>query len=740
MQHHIVFQDSYENVQEINNIRDSFSDESFDDDSKVLVNLNKLNKSLNDDIKLDIVIVYNYWLMISIYFKNKKLDRPWEESSIQKVFISFIRIIEFCVFIQNLEFKNIFLLVENDFMCLFDHFKSLSNVKEDLPFRIEKDIKKKINYIVLDEGVYYHSIINIQPRRKDNTNLFTYYFKLNNESIPKILKFISSNGGSGSKGNSLGFYKEPLDSFNTFDNSRFSIKKLDKNNESDIEYATKSPRIDFLETLKYLRCENFKDLSSNSNYKKHLISKAISISITKNHLSTNSNKNYPNLNLLIEFLSYLEDSNNFDKKHYSLVVLSILLGIKIESLLYTSKERHSNIRFISNDNSLKISMENDIFAKEEGFSKNVKNTEVKIILSPKLLKHWNNMQIKISSSDIEKTIETILNEISKSLKKACNSFNKTINININYLSLYRNHYYNLLHKTTNIGLLFFGKLQKCDKARVCYASQKNRLFLLENWIYEFSNILKLDNNILPSIPSSDVLVSVGSPFVVKVDDFKNFLNDLQVLRNKNELLKFNCDMITIRYILSIILATRDFSKSCEFIDFSKSKSLLKIQEKAKDLTSSIRIIPITKLGMKLIELFFQLKEQYNIKANSPILLIKENDKFKKKKITKTELIKFFETIPDFKSIKNFIEHTPIRFGRHIFTTEALTYKELEAEYVDAFLNHTNFNLADQGIYSNFDNKKYIEKVKVFINEIEKIYLPTYLILGENDECINTRKC
>jgi hypothetical protein len=55
---------------------------------------------------------------------------------------------------------------------------------------------------------------------------------------------------------------------------------------------------------------------------------------------------------------------------------------------------------------------------------------------------------------------------------------------------------------------------------------------------------------------------------------------------------------------------------------------------------------------------------------------------------------------------------------------------LNAEYLDAFLNHFKMGTEDQGIYSNFNNQDYQKQIIKKIEIIEENYLPKFVRIGK----------
>ena len=191
-------------------------------------------------------------------------------------------------------------------------------------------------------------------------------------------------------------------------------------------------------------------------------------------------------------------------------------------------------------------------------------------------------------------------------------------------------------------------------------------------------------------------------------------------------------MIFIRYSLSILLGTRDYKNSSNLTQYSKELKILLIQEKAKNLYSSKRIIPLCNLSIKLITIFNIIKKEYNISSNHPVLL---NIDSEEEDLNKKNIDKFLTSLNESSNlksknyIKKFIENTKLNFGRHIITSY-LSSSSLQSNYLDAFLNHFTMGKEDQGIYSNFYNLDYIDNIVKKLDELSDLYFPTNIKIGK----------
>ena len=147
-------------------------------------------------------------------------------------------------------------------------------------------------------------------------------------------------------------------------------------------------------------------------------------------------------------------------------------------------------------------------------------------------------------------------------------------------------------------------------------------------------------------------------------------------------------------------------------------------------------MPVTNLGSKYIEKFYQLKDKYNIHSYSPVII---NDEGKEKSFNQENLTEWLNAHKEYiikkysyevyKSLDNFIINVVRDFGRHIFASKAHDLKFIKQDYVDAFLNHFYRGTQDQGMYSLFDNQEYFKQIRKLMEHIEEEYIPFWKEVG-----------
>jgi len=462
-----------------------------------------------------------------------------------------------------------------------------------------------------------------------------------------------------------------------------------------------------------------------NNFKKAKVNTAIAHLQTKANLNLDSTYTIPQISLLKYFLEKIVKKESFE---YRLMLSSILLGMEPKSILAVLMGVFKGIRIV-NKEYLRIDLttayafiraseiykptnkdveilipatllaflmeiEESLFEKlykfipqkTELYGKNVKE-DFETCKKSKDLQLF--MQEHFSPSKIEEINQDFLNKenelLAKFLAKSRKKFDKRVVVTIRYLHLYSFHYYNNLHRESNINLLFMKNKTANIHTMLTYVATNRQLVNLTNWI--------------------------KAALTIK--------------------------MLYIRYVFSILFATRKYHFSATTKEYSKRKNLLMIHEKAKDVYQSKRVIPVTVLGSHYIQYFEQLRLEHGINDNAPVVV---EDDGTIVWMSNKNIIKWFDAHADiimeqliddeFTQINDFIRGTILDFGRHIFATHAHNYMELPQDYTDAFLNHFKRGTQDQGIFSFFDNKDYFYQVRQTIETIEKKYIPYWKEIGQ----------
>ncbi len=408
---------------------------------------------------------------------------------------------------------------------------------------------------------------------------------------------------------------------------------------------------------------------------------------------------------------------------------------------FTNKSWLENIRVKKINENNKDTANNSIeyfYKFIEDYKENLElnNYEYKEFVKSFKIKHTNAQIREIEKLSI---VDTLLDELynkidiylKNELKPNQKENKKRISLSLSTINKLFVHYFRKYNDYSELNFLFSSSISKNDEARLCYNTQKDRLISFENAMKDlYIRIYGKKPNTKEQIISNKFWV--GSPFYIKPGAFKNFIFEITKIKSDNKIIIFNLNMIFIRYSLSILLGTRDYKNSSNLTQYSKELKILLIQEKAKNLYSSKRIIPLCNLSIKLITIFNIIKKEYNISSNHPVLL---NIDSEEEDLNKKNIDKFLTSLNESSNlksknyIKKFIENTKLNFGRHIITSY-LSSSSLQSNYLDAFLNHFTMGKEDQGIYSNFYNLDYIDNIVKKLDELSDLYFPTNIKIGK----------
>ena len=752
-----IFLNLFSATKEINDVRNEVMKQDIDELSDLfIIRIEKFTKSYHpmessSSIFLE-QITFNFWNMMYLYYIQKTFKIERSKKSLQDFFNASYRILEFAIFVNSkslVDIEKIYFNIEKVEICFFKHFSKIKNdvilkKYKDLFFVKKDSTNKKI--VLIDNKFTYVPLSKPMPEINKNdlndTFWFERHFRLDDTQIIKVFDGIGSKGGSGAnnylKANS--FVYNDIDIHEYVEDqlySKFDYEKL-QNFEDNIEnkhLSYQMPNLLLDKDSQNILNIKVKESYTNSTYKQYLINKAISNNIAKNQRFLSSK--LLNFNLFKSLIKTLLNS----KEDYivSLVLLSIFTGIQVKILILIFIKSYKNIIIEEKNFTKLIIKHNDIFARniiededilipvssnkcEIHLPKDISDmatlVKSKIDFLIKKINELNELENKISEEElISKHLEEYIN------KSELSNFN---NINIKSCHKLFYYYYRVFHKETDTRILLLDNLSKTNETRVCYTVQPRRLIYFEFWLNEFYE--KLTEKFSVAKDFSLEKHFIGSKKIVKKDAFKNFLLNLTYLNPKDQIERVNLQMIFIRYSLSILLATRDTFDSCNLINFSAKSGLLTIHEKAKSITSSKRLIPLTKRAIKLINEFYKLKKEFGFNSFSPLILEKKDNQVNENELTKTSVSKFIESFKSssyYEEIKKYVDSVDLNFGRHIFSTKTLT-NGFYREYENEFLGHYTNGNSGFGTYSNLDVKNYIEETIEFLEGIENEYFPNYI--------------
>lgn len=717
--------------------------EKLKEDNYYHENIENFNNKIEEFLKeykveeVDDFIQYSYLHFINLCLYQKKDKKGRNDNTLNEFFNVCTRIIELYIFIENKKLytlKEKFFKIENYADCLYKHFRNISSKISNKDICIEFLKKNKDKRVFLNDNYFRMSSMPIIFSNVDSADThFKQIFKLKNSVIKAVFNATLAKNIEQHENKKGNLSKRSDISTHIFTNeSEYSNKSIAKNSSIedvlDFHNLNKQKKSAYFKNYN-ITSKDIKKYNTNSKYKQHLIEKAISTQLTKNSMFLKSSYQFPNIEHLKLFVNKLIQERT---NHSILILSSLFSGIKIKDLIYIFLNIHPKITYLSNQRIIRAEIPNDIFA--------LKRTQaVEIHLNDEIASFFNiaynyfkqqksELTNNIVDEFVEKEIKNVSSEFNSNLKK----LSKTVKFTLNNLDKCLRFYYHQFNENSDTTILFHINSNQSDKAKVCYVKQPSRLINLEFWIYKFYLVLTNKNINLKTVED---MKEIGSPFYINSADFKSFICRIDNLYQKNKsnnTIAFNLKMIFIRYSLSLLLATRDFKNSCDLKNYSKRLNFLTVHEKAKNIKTSKRLIPICSLAKDLIYSFYKIKDNtIGYTSYSPKLFL--DNKFKD--ITQKTVENYLKNIctkDEQNEILEFITKCKLNFGRHVFST-LMRKEKINKDYENEFLGHFYLGNTALGEYSSFDNKDYHKRLVGFIDDkIMSEYFPSKISIIENE--------
>ncbi|HHB52577.1 MAG TPA: hypothetical protein ENK75_06000, partial [Saprospiraceae bacterium] len=474
------------------------------------------------------------------------------------------------------------------------------------------------------------------------------------------------------------------DRYNTdYDNDE-ELESINKSAKNGLKNNNNFPSIkestdqynSFVNDSKYKIYTRLND--DKNHYKKFKINTAIGHQSAKSNLSLKSKYTVPKIELLELFIKNIKDKNSYE---YKLFISSLLLGIDPKRIIATKLKLTQELDIVYND-TIRVHLstayaqitnyeiykrtkdvvefalpdfitiffkesEDVLFSLLQSFIQDYEILRGEDVIQDfemcKKIKDLHQfMQKNFSEEKIKNIYNTLLEHqqstISTYITKQRKLFNKTIIITAKNLHTFSFHYYKQFHKESDANLLFLKNKTANIHTHLAYIASTQKLSGMTLWIEELMSILSIDNCYnSKSIPMN--LEYSGSNKVVLAGEYKTFLKILMSLKFDNKFTAATVEMIHLRYVLSILLVTRKYYFSANLKQYSQREKLLFLHEKAKNIYTSKRIVPVTELGERYIQYFYKLKEEFLIESNSPVIFAEDG---KVLDFDNTNLLNWFE--------------------------------------------------------------------------------------------------
>jgi len=409
--------------------------------SNVTEYLNKFYSAhgiLIDNIKSKELIISSYWKFALILYKHHKNETGWSKSSINEYINIVRRILELMLYVAKTNLKELnSIYFDYDDIAEHDNYYffliKLSNGVANKIFKIidgkYHNVKSHRNFVCLNcpndlannkiENKYvFHPIgkHTLKGPSKEVGHL-EYYFKTKKDKANVVYRIFSLDESQGrisgkSKGGLVGKHL-PLKTFEIVNYIKpdLEISKIAEETIKEVHLNTSketlSPLLDS-ECARSVDKDFYNVIKTNSIeacYKRFLINNAISNSYIYKNINLETTYNKPSLPICKEFVKYL--INSWSNSYFvDLIILSLILGIPIEKLIYSILDLDDTFTYkkiIKSNSKLNIKINKSYFAEFTDVIDNKLSYKVEqegeVYLTDTLEKKWLNIK-----SNLEKYV------------------------------------------------------------------------------------------------------------------------------------------------------------------------------------------------------------------------------------------------------------------------------------------------------------------------------------------------
>ncbi len=320
--------------------------------------------------------------------------------------------------------------------------------------------------------------------------------------------------------------------------------------------------------------------------------------------------------------------------------------------------------------------------------------------------------------------ETLLSKHKDYMKALSERYPKQISIkadtNYRYLKLFAKE-----KKADMLTLLLScGTYTQQETAKLAYTSTRDGSVSQSKLVLDFWDELRLDDTVflmlnLPLTFMSSLTLKVPKPIYAGsskgVNPFhsRKFFNTIGQNIEKftslgDEDTVFNLASIGTRYAMSLLIGTRNFMNSASFDSCSYDLGLLVINEKSQHLSSGVRVIPLGKTIVSLLQNYEMVHLRHR-GLDRNIWLSKEGiiKPFSGK--LAADILKAIPDLENRDNLEKYIEYVHLNTGRHCFTQKALELA-IDADHIATYLGHYFAGAEQFGIYSTLNVEDYVDAV------------------------------
>lgn len=470
--------------------------------------------------------------------------------------------------------------------------------------------------------------------------------------------------------------------------------------------------------------EEVKEYVIPNAFQQHKQNIAFASKLIKERLRLKSDYDIPITEHLKAFISMLNIEDNDSKIYTAYFILNLSLGCKMQDLMSLLQNKKNGPLHLKNS-VITVDIDSSLFA--ANYSELLSQSEKKLAFNIPIM--MTMLIVMMKRTFLAKDFNQIdfLEGYEKFLKNSVKQSQKRITIKWKQVNRYLAQYMQDNGKDVLTGKLATAAFSQNDTAKLAYTSTSSNAAVHSQLIKDYWNELNLaeiasniiDINIIPSVSVSTINspnYSGGSQAAKtsKANDFFKVLRQNIYDCHNDEDLHFNLVSIYTRYSMSLLAGTRPFIESANFTSYNKEVGIWIISEKAQDIASGTRLVPLCNIMDALLKDYQKLLDERDLKNDFYLIIDSKPVVFSSYKAHK--FLQNTYNLSDHKILEEYVNDMPLNTGRHLFTRKAIE-NMVDAYYISTYLGHYSAGEEQFGIYSTLDVQDYCRTVKNITTKI-----------------------
>jgi len=473
--------------------------------------------------------------------------------------------------------------------------------------------------------------------------------------------------------------------------------------------------------------EEAKEYVIPNAFQQHKRNVAFSSSLSKQKLMLKSDYDIPIIQHLKAFIATLSTDEEEMKTYTGFFILNVILGCKIDDLIHLLEENKDGSLQLKNG-VITVDIDSSLFA--GNYSKLLSQCEDKLTFNIPITMVMLIVMMKktILANNFDRDV--VLEKYKEFIKTSIKAFPKSITIKIKQLHRYLAQYMQENGSDVLTGKLATASYSQNDTAKLAYTSSRSNASehssLIQNYWDELrlsevtSNILDINTNFSTNISTIASENFSGTSQAVEVNEANVFFKALReniYTQYSCKDLHFNLVCIYVRYAMSLLSGTRPFEESANSVSYNNEIGMWMISEKAQDIASGTRLVPLCNIMNALLNDYQKLLEEKGLKNNFYLIIDAKPVIF-----SSYEAHKFLQNthnLDDSVTLEDYVKNVPLNSGRHLFSKLAIEQK-VNAYYISAYLGHYSASEEQFGVYSTLNIQDYCNVVKNITTKIAHV--------------------